>query len=132
MRYFMPSILILIAFVIVVSLVAFSIRRQLKKLPPESLGPDEHRAGWYVFLDGECIAELEYVEDDWPARVFCLHSKTDDRAKIQRALVTASHRDPDDSLEFRNKVYPLTVPDGPFIAVLQESGEVRLRDFRGP
>lgn len=92
----------------------------------------QHEAGWQVFLDGECIAELDYLHDDQPFHLFHFTSITDDPRKLDYALRSTAMREPDSRVEFHNRVFPLRVPDGPFLVNLHEPATVYIRDFRMP
>jgi hypothetical protein len=91
----------------------------------------EHEAGWRILLDGECIAELEYLHDDQPFHLFRFISRTDDQQKLDYALQSTAMRKPDSRIQFQNRVFSVSVPDGPFLANLHDD-TVYIRDFRIP
>lgn len=90
----------------------------------------QHEAGWQVFFDGNCIADLDYLRDDQPFHLFRFTLRTDDQQKLNYALHSTVRRQPDSRVEFRNRVFPICVPDGPFLANLHVPATVYLRDFR--
>jgi hypothetical protein len=92
----------------------------------------EHEAGWRVFYDAECIAELDYVRDDQPFHLFRFTALTADEQKISYALRSTAMRNPDSRITFENRGSGVRVPDGPFIANLREPNTVSIRDFRTP
>ena len=92
----------------------------------------EHEAGWRVLFDGECIAELDYLRDDQPFHLFRFIPRTDDQRKIEYALRSTAMRDPDSRILFQNRAIGIRVPDGEFLASLNESSMVSIRDFRTP
>ena len=112
-----------------VALALVSIRSSLSKVEIQA---DPHLSGWLVLWDGECVGELNYLGDDWPALLFQFKSTTADRDKIAHALDASSMRSPDSRLEFKCRTTELRVQDGEFVAKLDGNGIVRLRDFRGP
>jgi hypothetical protein len=83
-------------------------------------------------MDGECIAELDYLHDDQPFHVFRFRARTGDQEKINHALCSTAERASDTRIVFQNRVFPVRVPDGPFLANLHEPADVFIRDYRSP
>ena len=92
----------------------------------------QHEAGWRVLLDDECIAELDYLHDDQPFHLFRFTSRTTDQQKLDYALHSTAMREPDARIQYQNRVFPVSVPEGPFLANLHEQATVYIRDYRMP
>ena len=86
----------------------------------------EHESGWRVLLDGQCVAELDYLRDDQPFHLFSLLCHTDDQSKIDHALRSAGIRDPDPRIEFENRASGRRVPDGQLLACLRIHPDTRV------
>ena len=93
---------------------------------------EEHETGWSVLLDGERIAELDYLHDDQPFHLFQARLLTEDAAKIEYGLRNTK-REPGGRLQFHCRAGNVVVPDGEFFVDLHADGSVSVRDMRpGP
>jgi hypothetical protein len=62
----------------------------------------EHQHGWAVVLDGERIAELNFLRIDPPFYLFRARFLTTDAQKIDYGLRGTAKREPEERLEFHS------------------------------
>src|SRR5437773_4486103 len=89
----------------------------------------EHEAGWSVLLDGERVAELDYLHDDQPFHLFQARLLIDDATKIDYALRNTK-REPGDKLQFHCRSGNTVVAEREFFVKLSSDGHVSVRDMR--
>lgn len=89
----------------------------------------EHKAGWFVMLDGERIGILDYLHDNQPFHVFQFTPLTEAESKISFALQKTVRREPSDRVVLQNRVYEVQLVEKSFIASLRD-GQVAVRDWR--
>jgi len=83
---------------------------------------DEHIAGWHVLVDGEHIADLDWLSHDDPGRYqFALTILTSDTEKLTLALGSTASRTPNDRIVLQNRA------TGGFVASIHDETFVGIR-----